>query len=341
MTLHRRALLAALGDELRPYDPARATLYSTDELLSPSPGDPRVTVDEAICRHYEEQGGSHPGLGESLSRRLHDFAIDEALIEALGRQSAERTNVVGIMGGHSASRKAPEYAQAARAGWLLRRAGYRVMTGGGPGLMEAGNLGAYIGSEWDESELQEAVALLGAGPDLPRARDWREHPEQVRQYEDYVAGSRAVCARFVRAQAPSRPSEFRNLAMPTWFYGWEPTNLFADAVAKYFSNSLREDGLLSVCVGGVVYCPGSLGTTQEVFVDAAQNHYETFGFTSPMAFLGCEHWDVRTSHYRLLRELSAGRPWADFVGLFDDPAAAVAFVVSRPPRRLTQTPSEG
>lgn len=334
MTLDRQALTAALGGETRPYDPVRLRLYSTEELLGLSPRDAGLTVDEAICRHYEQEGGSHPGLEESLCRRLHDFAIDEALIEALGRRSDDRTDVVGVMGGHGTSRRAPEYLQVARAGWLLRRAGYRVMTGGGPGLMEAGNLGAYIASEWGESELLEAVARLAAGPDLPRARDWREHPQLVQQYEEYLAGSQALRARFVRARPPVGPSEFRNLAMPTWFYGWEPTNLFADAVAKYFSNSLREDGLLSVCVGGVIYGPGSLGTTQEVFVDAAQNHYETFGYTSPMAFLGRERWDVRTSHYRLLRELSAGQPWAEYVGLFDDAAEAVAFVASRPPRRL-------
>jgi predicted Rossmann-fold nucleotide-binding protein len=330
----RQALVAALGDGERPYDPLRVRLYSTDELLSPLPADPRVSVDEAICRHYEEQGGSHPGLGESLCRRLHDFAIDEALIDAVGRVSAARTDIVGIMGGHSTSRKAPEYAQAARTGWLLRQAGYRVMTGGGPGLMEAGNLGAYIGSEWGQPELQQALELVAAGQDLPKRRDWRDHSDLVRQYEDYFERSQAVRARFVRKRPPSVPTEFANLAMPTWFYGWEPTNLFADAVAKYFSNSLREDGLLSVCVGGVVYCPGSLGTTQEVFVDAAQNHYETFGLTSPMAFLGRERWDVQTSHYRLVRELSLGRPWADYVGLFDDPAEAVAFIAARPPRRL-------
>ena len=35
-------------------------------------------------------------------------------------------------------------------------------------------------------------------------------------------------------------------------------------MAKYFSNSLREDGLLAIATHGVVYAPGSAGTTQDV-----------------------------------------------------------------------------
>ena len=58
-----------------------------------------------------------------------------------------------------------------------------------------------------------------------------------------------------------------NLALPTWFYGHEPTNLFSSYIAKYFANSLREDGLLAIARHGVIYAPGSAGTVQEVFMD--------------------------------------------------------------------------
>jgi hypothetical protein len=77
-----------------------------------------------------------------------------------------------------------------------------------------------------------------------------------------------------------------SLVVPTWFYGNEPTNAFATRVAKYFSNSIREDGLLAIAVSGVVYGPGGAGTRQEVFADANQNHYGTFQLCSPMVFLG-------------------------------------------------------
>ena len=75
------------------------------------------------------------------------------------------------------------------------------------------------------------------------------------------------------------------LSIPTWFYGHEPSNPFASHIAKYFSNSEREDGLLAVATAGIVFVPGGPGTLQEVFQDAAQNAYETYGQSSPMVFL--------------------------------------------------------
>ena len=42
------------------------------------------------------------------------------------------------------------------------------------------------------------------------------------------------------------PGGRQSLGVPTWFYGHEPTNLFATHVAKYFANSIREDGLLAI-----------------------------------------------------------------------------------------------
>jgi len=43
--------------------------------------------------------------------------------------------------------------------------------------------------------------------------------------------------------------------IPTWFYGHEPPDVFASAIAKYFSNALREDVVprRAVDAHGVVY----------------------------------------------------------------------------------------
>ena len=65
----------------------------------------------------------------------------------------------------------------------------------------------------------------------------------------------------------------RSLSIPTWFYGHEPTNVFATDIAKYFSNALREDTLLNRCRGGVVYLPGQAGTVQEIFQAVTENFY--------------------------------------------------------------------
>ena len=75
-----------------------------------------------------------------------------------------------------------------------------------------------------------------------------------------------------------------SLAIPTWVTAGEPISLFASHIAKYFSNSIREDGLLAVATAGIVFAPGGAGTMQEIFQDGAQNAYRVFG-RSPMAFL--------------------------------------------------------
>ena len=112
---------------------------------------------------------------------------------------------------------------------------------------------------------------------------------------------------------------YRSVGIPTWFYGHEPATPFATHIAKYFENSIREDGLLALAKGGVIYTPGSAGTMQEIFQDGAQNHYETFGFASPMVFLGEEYWTQTMPVYPMLRVLSdAGRYRNLLLSLTDD-----------------------
>ena len=127
------------------------------------------------------------------------------------------------------------------------------------------------------------------------------------------------------------PDGAASLAIPTWFYGHEPSNLFSLHIAKYFANSLREDGLLAIARHGVVYAPGSAGTVQEVFMDAAQNHYGTFGAISPMIFLGTDYWMRQKPVYPLLTALAQGRPYADLLALCDDVETVVRFIVEHEP----------
>jgi predicted Rossmann-fold nucleotide-binding protein len=94
-----------------------------------------------------------------------------------------------------------------------------------------------------------------------------------------------------------------SLGIPTWLYGHEPATPFATHIAKYFDNALREDHLLTIAKGGVIYSPGSAGTMQEIFQDAAQNHYISFGYASPMAFLGTNYWTQELPAYSLLQNM--------------------------------------
>ena len=127
------------------------------------------------------------------------------------------------------------------------------------------------------------------------------------------------------------PDGAESLAIPTWFYGHEPTNLFSKHIAKYFSNSIREDGLLAIAKHGVIYSPGSAGTIQEVFMDAAQNHYGTFHLVSPMVFFGGDYWRKTKPVYPLMRHLAEGKQYAQLLSISDDVDEIVDFIIDHPP----------
>ena len=121
-----------------------------------------------------------------------------------------------------------------------------------------------------------------------------------------------------------------SLGIPTWFYGHEPPNVFATWCAKYFENSVREDGLLALANAGVVFMPGGAGTMQEVFQDACGNHYAEGGAARPMVFFGVDEWTDRLPAVPLLRRLAGSREYAELIVVTDDPAEVVAAVGAAP-----------
>ncbi|MEO0877539.1 MAG: hypothetical protein AAFY48_23300, partial [Bacteroidota bacterium] len=82
---------------------------------------------------------------------------------------------------------------------------------------------------------------------------------------------------------------------------------------------------------GIVFAPGSAGTTQEIFMDAAQNHYATFNYYSPMVFLGRYRYEVETMIYPLLRQLAHGKAYQELLYLTDEPAEVLAFLQGHGP----------
>jgi predicted Rossmann-fold nucleotide-binding protein len=97
-------------------------------------------------------------------------------------------------------------------------------------------------------------------------------------------------------------------------------------IGKYFQNSIREDGLLAVARQGVVFSAGTAGTVQEIFQNAAQNFYRTFGHFSPMVFLGGEHWRTTCPVDALLQTLLEKDDYGKFVLVTDDINAAASFI---------------
>ncbi len=296
-----------------PYRPFRPRLYTIEELMG---GYERgrvesfynQTLDSRIHRHYTAARDSgHAPIMETLAQRLHDHAIDDALHDLLHDGEEER-RVVGIMGGHAMRRDEETYRTVAKVAWRLAQSGLFVATGGGPGAMEAANLGAWM-SRWTEAELDRAVSILASAPRYDHA-GWFDAAFMVRDRWHDGGDS---------------------LAIPTWFYGHEPSNLFSTHIAKYFANSLREDGLLALATWGVVFAPGSAGTVQEIFQDAAQNHYGTFKVISPMVFLGRSFWTTERPVYPLLRQISAGHRYHDMISISDDVDEIVAFIEGNPP----------
>ncbi|WP_018971132.1 LOG family protein [Rubritalea marina] len=294
-----------------PYNSYRRKLYTHGELMEG--WTPRVdrSVDKRIYDHFVKKGGSKADILESLAQRLHDHAMDDGVRDLLnGRtEGGEKKKVVGIMGGHGESRDSHFYRQVVRIAWKLSRSGYFIATGGGPGIMEAANLGAWL-MDQSEDEVEEVMEMIAAAP-------YFESPKYL------------VLAQKVLDRIPEGGS---SLAVPTWFYGHEPTNLFSKHVAKYFSNSIREDGLLAIASHGVIFAPGSAGTTQEIFMDAAQNHYITYGKTSPMVFLGEKRYKRDTMLYPCIKDLARGHQYAEMLFCSDKVDRIVKFIETHPPK---------
>jgi predicted Rossmann-fold nucleotide-binding protein len=314
-----------------PYDPYRVALYDSAELMDEYDGNAfeATASDQKIYGNFR-RSKKRRSVVDQLAQRLHDHSVSDAL-DAFLRSVPGRFahGIVGIMGGHQVARDNPEFREVALLGYRLARAGFLVLTGGGPGAMEAGNLGAFLATHPEESVVDQAVAMLRdephAGPPVP--------PGYFRRAQDVVAHFAPASAAPWGWRATVVGSGGVSLAIPTWTYGHEPSNLFASHIAKLFQNSVREEGLVTLASAGLVFAPGKAGTLQEVFTDAVQNYYaQSTHDILPMAFWPRAYWTDTLPVVDTLRKLAdaGGKRFKARVAAFDDIGEIVAFLLDPP-----------
>lgn len=311
------------------FEPIRRSVYSPAELydgFDPArPASWADTVDFRIYAEYQRHGGAVIADDYVATlRALHDSSMTQ-----LAAKVIEHHRVVAVMGGHRLVRGGRAYRQVAELGRALAAEGFLVTTGGGPGAMEASHLGAALVAE-PEDRLWEAVEALRLAPVMP------ERLGRIVRDDGGVDPELAAAAHAwftpLWEVATSIADPARSLSVPTWHYGHEPSTPLATDIGKLFQNAIREDGLLAIATHGVVYAPGSAGTLQEIFQDAAQNFYESYGDrSSPMVLLGTDYWTEEVPVVPVLRALFGDR-FEAIVHLTDDVGAALRFLVAAEPQ---------
>jgi predicted Rossmann-fold nucleotide-binding protein len=319
VSLERRQIERIIRFKDLPYNPFRRSLYTVKQLMKGyDPNVPGKSLDEIIAVHYNRDK-KMPSIHEALAQRIHDHAIDTALYRFAKPKGKERRKIIGVMGGHSKTRADKSYHLVAKLTWQLGREGFAIVSGGGPGIMEASNLGAYLSAYEKNTIVDRALEILSKSTDYHKDR-----PGYIR------------AAFEVRREFPNDSGE--SLAIPTWAYSDEPTGQFSSSIGKYFSNSIREDGLLAIAADGVVFAPGSAGTLQEIFQDATHNSYWTFKTRGPMVCLDPDFYLKPPSIYEVLkaqahRADNLHGPYDDMVGVFATAEEIVDFIKAHPIRQ--------
>jgi len=308
----------------------RAFLYSPDELFEGfdihSKNGYKDTYDYKVYQEYIKTGMENPNsILTSLSRRLHDHSITDALDEII-----KDRKVVAVMGGHSLERANPFYKKIALISRALTKKGFLMVSGGGPGAMEATHLGAHFAYR-TKKELDSAIDILKVRPkDAVAGKEYND--------SDWLDRAWKVKTKYPIPKGKLKKSI--SIGIPTYLYGHEPPTIFASHIAKYFANSVREDGLLTIAKNGIVFAPGSAGTIQEIFQDATQNHYAPYNDkkkhkkqVSPMILFGKKRWKKETPVWNLIKTVAKGNVYEKLLSLTDNEKEVVDIITKYNPKK--------
>ena len=264
------------------------------------PGAPETTLDARIGAATLQP----PSPVAVIARGIHDACIDLALARTLREIGRP---VVGVMGSHGTPRGAPEYRMVADLGRRLGREGLLVVTGGGPGSWRPRTLERG----WPISRmlrLTEAIDVLERSP--------RYHDDPAAFLER---------ARDVRARWPDGGV---NLGVPTWLYVDEPSNQFVTYSAKYFQNSIRENGLLGNRARGRDLHDGWLRDRAGDLHRRRAERVHDVRRQEPDGPVGAVTTQTTTGSVSstALRALAKRGGWEHLVRVVTDPASAVAAI---------------
>lgn len=316
-----------------PFDMYRPDVYGVADIYAGfDPAEPdswAKSFDHVAYLWFMDPAKKVPkpiGFADTIAARVHDAAMERAVLRFLHQAGKP---AVAVMGGHDRDRTDAGYLAVAKLARDLARQDRMIVTGGGPGFMEAANFGAFL-APFPDKALEDAMAVLVTAPKFADSHKWLSAACEVRRQllGDWKA---------------SAPAGSDNLGIPTWLYGHEPPNLFATHIGKFFYNSLREDGLVTVADGGIIFAEGNAGTVEEVFQDATQNYYRAAATApTPMVLFNSTpgFWDLpcdqvvdktrRKPLLPLLKQLAGERAATVFDSallITDDPAAIVSFLL--------------
>ena len=173
-----------------PFDLFREQLYSAESLYKGyqlgKPVSFKECYDQQVYHHYLKAGKSATEIKETLARTLHDHSMTNAMNDFLAQFDEKR--VVGIMGGHGLLRNKEAYRQVVMVSKTLAENDCLMVSGGGPGAMEATHLGAWMAGRTEE-ETDDALTILKEAPSYKDGR-WLDTALQVmKKYpqEKYVS----------------------------------------------------------------------------------------------------------------------------------------------------------